>query len=92
MTVPRSRLAPAASLEETRSDAIGIDELDPLAYAAEALREDKIGLSARASALITAGLALRAYVRSGIEDVRQRVALGRGRWLVLETGLYAVTH
>jgi hypothetical protein len=91
MTIPRSRLAPvAAALEEARAGAVDGD-FDALVMTAEAGREDRIGLSARASMLIAAGLALRAYVCSGIEDVRQRVALGRGRWLVVESGLYGVT-
>jgi hypothetical protein len=53
-----------------------------------AARTDAISLSARAAALLRAGLAVRAYVMSGWEHVRRTVALASGRTLVLENGIY----
>jgi hypothetical protein len=53
-----------------------------------AARTDAISLSARAAALIRVGLAVRAYVMSGWEQVRRTVTFANGRTLVLENGIY----
>ena len=53
-------------------------------------KRDAITLSVRAAALVRAGLALRAYVMSGWENVRKIVTLSNGRTLVFENGLYGM--
>ena len=51
-------------------------------------KRDAITLSSQAAALVLAGLAIRAYVMSGWENVRRVVTLSNGRSLVFENGLY----
>jgi hypothetical protein len=58
----------------------------------EATRIDRIALSPRAHALIAAGLKVRAFVLDRVEDIRLRIALGNGRWLVFESGIYGVRY
>ncbi|HLJ84896.1 MAG TPA: hypothetical protein VKT51_12050 [Candidatus Eremiobacteraceae bacterium] len=53
-----------------------------------AARTDAIALSARALSLLRAGLAVRAYVMSGWEQVRRIVTFANGRTLVFENGIY----
>ena len=52
---------------------------------------DAITLSARAAALVRAGLAVRAYVLAGWEHIRRFVTLPNGQSLVFENGLYKTT-
>ena len=52
-------------------------------------KRDAITLSAQATALVRAGLAMRAFVMSGWESMRRVVALSNGRSLVFENGLYS---
>ena len=91
MTAPRS----AGALATARgSQPAAIDAAD--AAAAVALwhtpiaKRDAITLSARASALVRAGLAVRAYVMAGWEHVRRIVTLANGQSLVFENGLYSL--
>jgi hypothetical protein len=69
-----------------------IDGVDQAAQSgspeAIATRTDAISLSSRATALLRMGLAVRAYVMSGWEQVRRTVTFANGRTLVLENGIY----
>jgi hypothetical protein len=51
-------------------------------------KRDAITVSARAAAIIRAGLAVRAYVMAGWEHIRRVVTLPNGHTLALEHGLY----
>jgi hypothetical protein len=53
-------------------------------------KRDAITLSARAAALVRAGLAVRAYVMAGWENMRRIVTLPNGRTLLFENGLYGL--
>ena len=92
MTVDRSLLS--SELGRVDRAHAGPDEVDAVsdAYFAslESGRVDRIALSSRARALIAAGLAVRAFVIGRLEELRQRVAIGWGRWLVLESGIYGI--
>jgi hypothetical protein len=56
-------------------------------------KRDAITLSVHAAALVRAGLAVRAYVMSGWENMRRMVTLSNGRPLVFENWIYNVaTH
>lgn len=92
MTVDRSRVASdAEAIDAANAEASDVGPVaDPLFSSLELVRVDRISLSNRAGALLAAGLALRAFVAMGIEDICQRVALDRGRWLVLESGIYGL--
>ena len=94
MTIDRPRSAPTAASPDARvAGSEGIDDAGELDFAPlEASRLDRIALSARAQALIAAGLAVRAFVLHGIEEVYRRVTLDRGRWLTLESGIYRVSY
>jgi hypothetical protein len=91
VTAPRS----AGALATARgSQPAPIDAAD--AAAAVALwhtpiaKRDAITLSARATALVRAGLAVRAYVMAGWENVRRLITLSNGRAVVFEHGLYSL--
>ena len=92
MTVDRSRVASDAdAIDGANAQAGGVGAAaDPFLGQLEPVRVDRISLSNRAGAMLAAGLALRAFIITGIEDICQRVALDRGRWLVLESGLYGL--
>jgi len=86
---PRS--APAlAPVRNPRTQAV--DGVDQSAQSgspeATAARTDAISFSARAAALVRVGLAVRAYVMGGWEQVRRTVTFANGRTLVLENGIY----
>jgi hypothetical protein len=49
---------------------------------------DVIIVSPRALAIVRAGIAVRAFVIRGLETLRRTIALGEGRTLVLEYGIY----
>ncbi len=49
---------------------------------------DVIIVSTRALALVRAGLAVRAFVIHGLEGLRRTIAIGAGRTLCLEYGIY----
>ena len=92
MTAPRS----AASLATVRgTQAAPVEAADAVAavalWHAPISKRDAITLSARAAALVRAGLAVRAYVMAGWENVRNLVTLSNGRTLVFENGLYGTT-
>ena len=91
MTAPRS----AGSLVTVRgAQASPVEAADAIAAVASwhtpISKRDAITLSVRAAALVRAGLALRAYVMSGWENVRKIVTLSNGRTLVFENGLYGM--
>jgi hypothetical protein len=94
VTVDRSALASETALVEAANAAAPETEFgsDALFAPLEALRVDRIDLSARARALIAAGLAIRTLLMQGIHELRRRVALGDGRWLVLESGIYGTAR
>ena len=89
MTASRSAGALAAS---HGSQPAAIDAADAVAAVAlwhtPIAKRDAITLSARAAALVRAGLAVRAFVMAGWEHVRRLVTLSNGRSLVFENGLY----
>lgn len=91
MTAPRS----AGSLVLVRgAQPAAVEAADAIAAVASwhtpISKRDAITLSARATALVRAGLAMRAYVMSGWENVRKLVTLPSGRSLVFENGLYGL--
>ena len=92
MTVDRSRVSSEAALAEAANVcAPDVDGGSDTAFAPlDAQCVDRIGLSARARTLIAAGLAVRALLIQGIHELRRRVAVGDGRWLVLESGIYSL--
>jgi hypothetical protein len=94
VTIDGSRVAPdAVPIGPPHAGYGGIDSAsDAYVDTIDAMRIDRIALSPRAHALITAGLAVRAFVLDRVEDIRQRVALGNGRWLVFESGIYGVRY
>ncbi len=49
---------------------------------------DVIVMSRRALAILRAGQLVRAFVIAGLETIRRRVALGTGRTVLLEHGIY----
>lgn len=90
MTAPRS----AGALATARgTQATPVEPADAAAavalWHAPISKRDAINLSARAAALVRAGLAVRAYVMAGWENVRRIVALPNGRTLLFENGLYS---
>lgn len=93
MTIDRSRVAhdapPIGPLQVGTNDVdASYAFFDPI----DATRIDRIALSPRAQALIAAGLAVRAFLLDRVDEIRQRIALGKGRWLVLESGIYGVRY
>lgn len=65
------------------------DDVASSALAQGVLRHaDAICLSVRASALVRAGLAARAFVLRAADQLYRRVLLGPGRVLELEGGIY----
>ena len=89
MTAPRS----AGSLATVRgAQAAPVESPDAVAavafWHAPISKRDAITLSARAAALVRAGLAVRAYVMLAWEGVRQAVTLASGRTIIFENGLY----
>ena len=70
-----------------------VESTDALAAAAlwhaPISKRDAITLSMQATALLRAGLAVRAFVMSGWENVRQVIALANGRKLVFDNGVYS---
>jgi hypothetical protein len=89
MTTPRSA-APLAPLAGAQTSSV--EAADAVAAIASwhtpLSKRDAITLSARAAALIRAGLAVRAYVMVGWEHIRRLVTLANGQSLVFEHGLY----
>jgi hypothetical protein len=94
MTVDRSALAAEAALVEAANAATPEAEFGSGSLFAplDAPRVDRIDLSARARTLVAAGTAIRALLIQGIHDVRRHVALGDGRWLVLDSGIYGTVR
>jgi len=91
VTIQRPNSAATAPIEAAPGGSLGAPcGVDDLASPLEAVRLDRISLSARAGALIEAGLKVRAYVMRGLEQVRAYVALPNGWTLVLEDGLYGL--
>ncbi len=92
MTIDGSRVAhDAPPIGPPHAGATGIDAAsDPYVDPIDAMRIDRIALSPRAHALIAAGLAVRAFLLERVDEIRQRIALGNGRWLVFESGIYGV--
>ena len=94
MTIDRSRVAHGAPpagpphVESSGVDAVSDAFFDPI----DATRIDRIALSPRAQALIAAGLAVRAFVLDRVDEIRQRIKVGKGRWLVFESGIYGVRY
>ena len=91
MTAPRS----AGSLVTVRgAQAPPVEAADAIAAVASwhtpISKRDAITLSVRATALMRAGLAVRAYLMSGWENMRKIVTLSNGRSLVFENGLYGL--
>jgi hypothetical protein len=89
VTTPRSA-GPLASIRGAQT--APVEAADAVAaigfWHAPLSTRDVITLSASASAIIRAGLAVRAYVMVGWEHVRRLVTLPNGRSLVFEHGLY----
>jgi hypothetical protein len=56
------------------------------------LHGDVVMASAEALAIVKAGLLVRALVIAGLEKLKRSVALGGGRMLTLEYGVYRVTR
>jgi hypothetical protein len=90
MTVARSGSADGAlAAESVQAGAVADDLVDLTAATLEGARLDRILLSARASAIIAAGLAVRAFVLRGVEELHRRIAIGR-QTIVLDAGIYAL--
>jgi hypothetical protein len=92
VTAPRTGSA-LASIRGAQTEPVeAADAVAAVAsWHAPVLKRDAITLSARAAALVRAGLAVRAYVMAGWENVRRLVTLSNGQSLVLEYGLYGTT-
>jgi len=93
VTVDGSRPAPlalpAGPAQAGTAEPFGADA-DLAIEQAETARIDRIALSPRAHALIAAGLAVRAFALEHAADVRRTIALGAGRSLVFDGGIYGV--
>jgi hypothetical protein len=91
LTTPRSA-GPLASVRGAQT--APVEAADAVAAIASwhtpISKRDAITLSARAAALVRAGLAVRAFVMVGWEHIRRLVTLSNGQTLVLEHGLYSV--
>jgi hypothetical protein len=86
---PRSSTALAAVRNPAARVVDGVDQTTQSGSPESiASRTDAISLSARAAALLRVGLAVRAYVMSGWEQIRRTVTFANGRTLVLENGIY----
>lgn len=92
MTTPRSA-SPLASIRGAQTTPVeAADAVAAIAsWHAPLSKRDAITLSARAAALVRAGLAVRAYVMVGWEHLRRLITLPNGQSLVLEHGLYNTT-
>ena len=80
-----TNVAPVTTAAVEYADA---GDLEPAIH--NTLRVDQIALSRHASALIAAGLAVRALLIKGFEEIQKRIALPNGRSLVLESGIYSL--
>jgi hypothetical protein len=91
MTVVRPRAASASSSEASPAEAIESPlASDSLAFSAETIRRDRIVLSARANALLAAGLFLRVHIMHTLETLHQTLLLGANRSLILDSGIYSL--
>jgi len=92
VTIDGSRVAPNAPPNGPQSaGAIDVDAAsDAYLNPIDSTKIDRIALSPRAQALIAAGLAIRAFVLDRVDEIRQKISLGHGRWLVFESGIYGV--
>ena len=93
MTAPRS----AGSLATVRGAQLApVEAADSVAAAAlwhaPISKRDAITLSARAAAIVQAGLAVRAYVMAGWENMRRLITISNGRTIVFENGLYSLVR
>jgi hypothetical protein len=90
VTVARSgSAAEASAAESVQTGAVADDVVDLAAATLEGARVDRILLSARASAIIAAGLAVRAFILRGVEELHRRITVGR-QTIVLDAGIYAL--
>jgi len=89
LTTPRSAAPLAHVLGAQTAPVEAADAVAAIAsWHAPLSKRDAITLSARAAAIIRAGLAVRAYVMVGWEHVRRLITLPNGQSLVFEHGLY----
>jgi hypothetical protein len=89
LTTPRSA-GPLANIRGAQTEPVeAADAVAAIAsWHAPLSKRDAITLSARASALIRAGLNVPAYVMVGWEHIRRLITLPNGQSLVFEYGLY----
>jgi hypothetical protein len=94
VTIDRSRVVHDAPLiGPPHADSSAVDAAsDAFFDFIDATRVDRIVLSPHAQGLIAAGLAVRAFLLDRVDEIRQRIALGNGRWLVFESGIYGVRY
>lgn len=90
MTVARSLSAAGPDSAESVQTPAVADDMADFPATLEGVRLDRILLSARASAIIAAGMAVRAFLLQGVENLYRRVTVGR-KTIVMEAGFYALS-